>query len=101
VSSVIANLRDILLDDRVLRPISYKPFAIIYVAWIIIMQAMFWKSKSLERSFIIFGAVWIGVFFALMGMGYFLNFWKGGAGLGSVVVRYAESKGEAVAKGHG
>ena len=55
-----ASYIDSLLEGKLHRPIKVLPFLVIYAAWIVFMQASFWKSKSPTRTFVIFGLIWLG-----------------------------------------
>lgn len=92
-----ANYIEALLDDRFYFPVSYGGFSLFYIIWLGIMQWAFWKSKSPERTGLIFLLLLVAVNLVVMHFHVFFGALKEGASAGAVVIKWLEARGHSSA----
>jgi hypothetical protein len=88
-----ANYIEALLDFRTFLPFSYGGFSLFYVAWLLVMQRAFWKSKSPELTGLSFLLLLLIVNLIVLKLHVFIGLLKQGATIGAVVVKWIEARG--------
>jgi hypothetical protein len=76
---------------------SFGGFSIFYIVWLLIIQRAFWKSKSPEKTGLIFLLILVVVNLLVMKLHVFPGVLKEGASVGSVVIKWVEARGHSAA----